>query len=209
MTKSQLLEKFKNELSRLPKDELESRLAFYGEMIDDRIEEGLSEEEAVAAIGDIDAIISQLKSEYSTVREKVTEEKAEKKPENQKSRKISAWAIILIILGSPIWLSLGAAALVVLISVYVVIWSVTGSLWSLPASLAGVCLGGLATGIISIIVGKALLGIALIGAAIACAGLAIFSGFGCFHLTRLAVFLSKTIARFIISLFTGKEKKNA
>ena len=45
MTKTQLIEKLKKELSFLPAEELESRLAFYSEMIDDRIEDGLTEEE--------------------------------------------------------------------------------------------------------------------------------------------------------------------
>ena len=53
------------------------------------------------------------------------------------------------------------------------------------------------------------MGITLIGGAVACAGLAIFAGFGCFHLTRLAAFLSRVIGRFIIRLFRRKENRNA
>ncbi len=221
MNKTQLLETLKKELSFLPAEELESRLAFYSEMIDDRIEEGLTEDDAVAAIGDVDEIISQLKSEKPPVAETLCEnpykntknqepkQEQTQKPQQAQKRKLGAWAIILIVLGSPIWISLGAVALSIVITIYAVLWAVTGSLWAVPTSLAGVFLGGIAAGVVTIVYGNAFLGITLIGAAIACAGIAIFAGFGCFYLTRLAVFLSKTIARSIVSLFTRKEKNDA
>ena len=50
MTKKEFLAKGRKALSHLPKEELEERLAFYGEMIDDRMEEGLSETDAVMQI---------------------------------------------------------------------------------------------------------------------------------------------------------------
>ena len=215
MTKEQLLEKLKIELSRLPKDELESRLAFYGEMIDDRIEDGLSEEDAVAAIGDIDEIISQLRSDSVSANKSISEDtlddaqEQDEKPQVREKRRLGVWAIILICLGSPIWISLGAAAFSIIITVYAVIWAVAGSLWSLPISLAGVFIGGTALAAVNIIQGNLIMGITLIGGAVACAGLAIFAGFGCFHLTRLAAFLSRVIGRFIIRLFRRKENRNA
>lgn len=209
MTKAELMEKLRKELSFLPSEELESRLSFYSEMIDDRMEEGLSEGDAVAAIGDLDEIISQLKTELSPSPKAKPQGADEQKQSKPKGNKTRVWIIILIALGSPIWISLGAAALSIVISAYAVIWAVAGSLWALPVSLAGVFVGGLAVGVASVVAGSALSGVTLIGVAIACAGLSIFAGFGCFHLTRLAVFLSKAIARGIISLFARKEKKNA
>ena len=60
MTKHDFLELLEEKLSGLPEKELAERLPFYGEMIDDRMEEGLSEEEAVAAIGNVEDIVSQV-----------------------------------------------------------------------------------------------------------------------------------------------------
>ena len=201
MTKSQFLDILRSELSFLSRDELESQLGFYGEMIDDRIEEGLSEEDAIRAIGDIDKIVSQLKAD--------DENRTEESEKPKEKRRLGAWAIILIVLGSPIWISLGAAAFAIIVAIYAVIWAISGSLWALPASLAAIFLAGAAAGVVTIVYGNALLGITLVGASIACAGLSIFAAFGCFYLTQGAVFLSKTIARFIISLFVRKENKNA
>ena len=43
MTKLDFLMQLHSKLEKLPQDELEERLNFYSEMIDDRMEEGLSE----------------------------------------------------------------------------------------------------------------------------------------------------------------------
>ncbi|MBR5538496.1 MAG: hypothetical protein IKU61_01205 [Clostridia bacterium] len=47
MNKQEFLEELRKGLSGLPKEDVRERLNFYGEIIDDRIEEGLTEEEAV------------------------------------------------------------------------------------------------------------------------------------------------------------------
>ncbi len=43
MNKQAFLTQLRKGLSGLPQEDIEERLAFYSEMIDDRIEEGLSE----------------------------------------------------------------------------------------------------------------------------------------------------------------------
>ena len=51
MKKNDFLEKLEKLLDGLPKCDIDSSVEYYSEMIDDKMEEGLSEEEAVAAIG--------------------------------------------------------------------------------------------------------------------------------------------------------------
>ena len=85
MNKQEFLMRLREGLSGLPQNEIEERLTFYSEMIDDRIEEGLSEEQAIGEIGDIDEIISQIVADIPLavlVKEKV-------KP----SRKLRVWEI--------------------------------------------------------------------------------------------------------------------
>ena len=60
MTKLQFLLRLHERLKALPREESEERLNFFSEMIDDRMEEGLSEEEAVKAVGNVEDIISQI-----------------------------------------------------------------------------------------------------------------------------------------------------
>ena len=54
MSKKVFLVKLIIKLSNLPKDDLEERINFYSEMIDDRIEDGFSEEDAINDIGTLD-----------------------------------------------------------------------------------------------------------------------------------------------------------
>ena len=46
MNKREFLASLRNGLYGLPQDDIEERLGFYAEMIDDRMEEGLTEEQA-------------------------------------------------------------------------------------------------------------------------------------------------------------------
>ena len=60
MTKKEFLSGLKKKLVKLNRADLKERLGFYSEIIDDKIEEGLSEEEAVSDVGSIDEIAEQI-----------------------------------------------------------------------------------------------------------------------------------------------------
>ena len=64
MTKFKFLATLQDRLAGLPREEVDERLRFYCEMIEDRMEEGLSEEEAVAAVGSVDEIVSQIAESF-------------------------------------------------------------------------------------------------------------------------------------------------
>ena len=59
MNKQDFLFQLGEALSGLPQGDIEEQLSFYSEMIDDKVENGLSEEAAVAEIGPADRIASQ------------------------------------------------------------------------------------------------------------------------------------------------------
>lgn len=60
MNKQDFLLQLQKGLSGLPREDAEERLTFYSEMIDDRVEEGRSEEEAVGELGEADALAAQI-----------------------------------------------------------------------------------------------------------------------------------------------------
>ena len=66
MTKLNFILSLNEKLSGLPQNDIEERLRFYTEMIEDRMEEGLSEEEAVLAVGSVDEIAEQILAEASS-----------------------------------------------------------------------------------------------------------------------------------------------
>ena len=60
MTKQEFLLQLNRALAGLPQEEIEERLTFYSEMIDDRMEEGVNEEDAVSMVGDVDKIVEEI-----------------------------------------------------------------------------------------------------------------------------------------------------
>ena len=60
MRKQDFIKELRINLSFLPKEEIEDRISFYSELIDDKIEEGLKEEDAIKSIGSVDEIIDQI-----------------------------------------------------------------------------------------------------------------------------------------------------
>ena len=195
MNKQEFLDRLRQALHGLPQEDIDERLSFYGEMIDDRVEDGLSEEEAVAELGAAEDVAAQIVAD--TPLSKIVRERVRPK------RRLRAWEIVLLVLGSPIWLSLLIAAFAVGLSVYVVIWVVIASLWAVDAALIVSALGGVTVGVLQLSRGEP--GLALIGAGIALAGLSIFLFFGCKAATKGAAILSKKIAKGIKALFLRKE----
>ena len=198
MNKREFLAQLRKGLSGLPKDEIDERLTFYSEMIDDRTEEGLSEEDAVREIGSVDEIITQIAADIPLsvlVKEKV-------KPK----RKPGAWKTAFLVLGSPVWLSLLIAAVSVVLSFYLVLWAILLSLWCVFIAFAVCGIGGAAGGIFLSCSGSLITGIAVIGAGCVCAGLSVFLFFGCRAVTKGILFLTKKLTVGIKRLFIGKEK---
>lgn len=121
MDKQKFISTLKRRLARLPRAEVAERVNFYSEMIDDRIEEGLSEHEAVAEIGPIDKIVAQIK--------------AERVPRGvadgfRPASKLRGREIAVMIIGSPVWIPLLIAAAAVIFALYAVMWSLVLVLWA-------------------------------------------------------------------------------
>jgi uncharacterized membrane protein len=197
MNKQEFLARLREGLRGLPRSDAEERLAFYSEMIDDRMEEGLSEESAVSAIGSVEEVASQIIADIpllTLVRERVTPKK-----------KLGTWEIVLLALGSPIWLSLALAALAVLLALYASVWSLVASLWAIFVSFACVGPCAVAMGIV-FAVRNGIAGFAMIGSGIFALGLAIVLFFGCKTATAATVILTKKIALGFKRLFMKKEE---
>ena len=166
-------------------------------MIDDRIEEGFSEDEAVAAVGNVDEVVAQIIATTPLI--KIAKERAKPK------KKLTALEIVLLVLGSPVWLSLLVAIIAVIFSCYVSVWSVIVSLWSVFVALAICPIGGVLGCIMDIASGYVLSGIAMLAMGIVCAGLAIFMFYGCRETTKGILIFTKKIALWIKNCFIKKE----
>ncbi len=196
MNKHEFLAALRAGLSGLPQEDIEKSIDFYNEMIDDRMEDGLTEEDATAAIGPVNEIVSQILSE--TLSSKLV--KAKVKP----NRALKAWEIVLLILGSPVWFPLLLAAAIIVLAVYLVIWSVIITLYAADLTFAVGGVAGIA-GIFAYISSGNMAGAVLfLGAGLVSAGLAILLFFGFNQGTKGTLLLSKKTLIWLRSLFIRK-----
>ena len=176
MNKQEYLAQLRAALACLPEGEIEESVGFYAEMIDDRVADGMTEEEAVAQLDDPKAAARAIIADLPVVPRTVVLTK-------QRNRALY-WT--LVILGSPLWLTLLLAAGMLVLAGLLTIWCLILGLWLLAAGLLaggplgiGVCLWALA-------VGQPAYGVFELGSGLLCFGLGLF----CLH---GAVAASKTL----------------
>ncbi|MBR0466968.1 MAG: DUF1700 domain-containing protein [Clostridia bacterium] len=198
MNKTEFLSRLKSALTGLPEEDIAERIEFYSEIIDDRIEEGMSEEEAVSKIGTIDEVKAQILSDIPFP--KIIKDRIKPK------RKLSAIEIVLIILGFPVWFPVIVSLITVALSLYVVVLSLIISLWAVFLSLAITTVAGIIIGVFYCTQKDYIRGVMLIGASLCIAGVSIFVYYGCLAATKGIIKLTKKAGIAIKSLFVGKEK---
>lgn len=175
MTRKEFLEALERRLAGMPKADREDRLSFYNEMIDDRVEEGLSEPEAIAALGSVDDVVAKAIASVPLghlVREKLST-----------GRKLEAWEIVLVAVGSPVWLALLISLFAVVLSLFVSLWAVVISLWTLDLALAVSLAGGVGIGTVLLFTAAPLPALALMGVGLVGGGLSIFFFYGAKYAT--------------------------
>jgi len=197
MNKQEFLAELRKGLSGLPQDDIEERLTFYNEMLEDRIEEGFSEEEAVSAAGSVEEIVGQAVDDISLA--KIARERIRPK------RRLKAWEIVLLALGSPVWLSLGIAAAAVVLAIYVSLWAVIVSLWAVFGALAVCAIASVPGCVIFATGGNIAPGLAILSAGMICAGFSIMMFWGCKETTKGILMLTKKITTWMKNCFIKKE----
>lgn len=185
MNKKEFLAALRKGLANLSRQEQEKWLDFYSEMIDDRMEEGVSEENAVAAVGNVEDVLGQIL--------------AEAKPAKKEKRKLKTWQTTLLIVGSPLWFSLLIAAASVVFSLMVSAWALVISLFAVSVSLLVCGLAGVALMVFFLKNSDWVTGIFCLGAGLVCAGLGIFLFIGTKYITRGVIQLCEKL--FTVRLF--------
>lgn len=194
MNKTEFLFCLEKRLDALPANEIAVTQGFYSEMIDDRMEDGMREEDAVAAIGDIDTIVQDTLLELPLP--------VLMKAKIQPKTGLKLWEIVLIVLGFPLWFPLVAAFFVVILSVYVSVWAVIISLY---ASVAAFVISGL-VGIVSLIFAQSFpAGLFMFGVSLASLGIGVLAFFGVTKLSLWLINLTRRFLRWVKTLFIKKE----
>ncbi len=197
MTKLEFLRALENRLRQLPEAERRRQAEYFAEMIDDRIEDGCSETDAVNSLGDVGSIaerVLQVMPLPVLVRSRM-------KPRNG----WTALTVVLLVIGSPVWLPILLGLLTVVLSVYVVFWSVILVLFS---AVLAIGLGGLGLMLSAVMSFGAAFILALmpLGGGLICLGLSIFAFFGALAVARALVRLTAVLARWTKSLLIRGEE---
>ena len=191
MTKAEFLNELRNRLSGLTQTDIEQRVSFYEEMIDGRMEDGLSEEEAIEQLGSIDDIVGHIMSEIpitELVKNKVRGKK-----------KTPGWVIALVIILFPLWFSLAVA----LFSVFLSLWIFVLSFYIVALAL-GICtLLVLALCVFGFVSGNPPVGFFCIGGFLFMTGITILFFLLSIGFTKLSAVLTRMCKLGIKSLFVG------
>ena len=196
MTKNEFLTELRVALAGLPEEDVEKSIEYYSEMIDDLIEDGLSEEEAVADLGSIEDIRAQIVKDTPITR--IIKEKIKPK------RTLSCLEITLLIVGFPIWFPLLASVAATLFSIWVSLWAVVISFYAVEAAFMAAAVGGIIAAVVMLTVGNSVTGLFLFGCSLASVGLGILWIFVCKYSTKGLVWLT---GAFVKSLFMKKGGK--
>ena len=162
MNKQEYLESIRSRISAMPADDVNRFMDYYSEMIDDRVEDGLSEEEAVADMGSPDAAVEQILEDMPLT--KLVKEKIKPKHELK---------VVLIVLGSPVWIPLLMTAAVLLLTLWIVAFALLISFYAVVLSFVVVGIGGLICTIPLFVAHSPYTAVLMLGAALIGVGIAI------------------------------------
>ena len=158
-------------LDVLSETDRRASLDYYSEILDDLVEGGMTETDAVASLGSVDAIAEEILMDIPLPKLVKAKMKG-KKP-------LSGLEITLLIVGFPIWLPILISVFAVILAVYISLWAVVISLYATDLALAASAPASLLCAVLLFIAGQPSAALLFLGAALALAGLSILLLFGC------------------------------
>ncbi len=196
MNKQMFLEALRQQLMGLSQNDMEKSLEYYSEMIDDQIEDGICEEDAVSAMGAPDTIAAQIFMDMPLP--KVVKAKA------RFSHPLRVWEIILLIVGSPVWFPLALSAILLFFVCYMVIWIMIFALYAIDFSFVIGAIAGFIQGGISIFTMGGMQAAFYFGGGLTSLGIAILLFFAFNILSVKLVHLSRQFVLWAKSRFVRK-----
>lgn len=199
MSRDAFIGELRHRMAGLPQEIVDRTVEYYSELVADSVEDGLSEEEAVSRLGYIDEIVANV------VKDTPLTQIVQTRVQEKKAKGVSAWVIVLLVLGAPVWLPLLIAGLVVILALFIALWAVVIALW---AAVAAVILTGIAAmvgGVIELVRMHLAQGLVLLGGGLMCLGLCALLYLLMKLITVGTVKLCKWIWTGIKSLFVGRK----
>ncbi|MBO4266152.1 MAG: DUF1700 domain-containing protein [Lachnospiraceae bacterium] len=200
MRREEYLSELRDKLSKNNIQGIDAMIEFYDEAIEDRIEDGMSEEDAVAAMEDTDSIVKAAKLDKPIASLMADKVKEKHKEASSSGRGTLFW--VLAIAGFPIWFPLLIAFFAIIFSLYISMWSVVISIYAVELSFGVASIASL-FGCATFFMGQIPFATALafLGSACFFAGLTIILWKPIVALTKWMIKLIKAVFRAIKSMF--------
>lgn len=170
MNKKEFLESLGRLLKSLGKSEREKSLSYYNEIIDDYMEDGYTEQQAVEQIGNPGLIAQEILEEQRT------------QTKEPMSRGMKGLIAVLLVLGFPVWGSLVLAGFCIVLSAVLLVLSAYIVIWCIPVCTGATSVAGLILSVVSmggaaiIIFQNPAAGVIQLGVGMSSAGIFILSG---------------------------------
>lgn len=195
MNKQEYLDALRCALAQMPGEEKEKQIAYYDELICDMCEDGMSEEEAAARLGDPNAVAQELLAALplsTLVKTRISS-----------GGSLSPLVIALLVLGFPLWFPLLVSCGAVVLSLLITIWALFVSYAAVAAALL---ISAIALAIalpLGFVEGSPLMAAGLL---LAAAGAGILLALSLPPLARLLGRATKALGRGVKSIFIKKER---
>lgn len=196
MDKQMFLKTLAEKLQGLPQSDIKKSLEYYSEIIDDRMEDGASEEEAVGAMESPEETARQILMEMSLP--KVV--KAKVRPLHP----LKPWELVLLILGSPVWFPLLLTAALLFLVAYLLIWVLIVTLYAVDISFFAGALAGIVQAGISLATLGSVQALFYAGAGLVCFGIGLLLLLVFNRLSKKLVILSQKFVLWAKSRFVRK-----
>ncbi len=196
MNKAEFLAEIRRKIQGLPQSDIEKFLDYYAEMIDDYTEDGHTEEEAIRELGSVEQIVEQILKETPLPR--LVQEKV------RPTRALRAGEIILLLLGSPLWVPMVLAVLALFFGAYVLLWAAVAVLYAIDLSAFACGAAGVFSILPFALSGNLLQGIFLLGVGLIGIGVGLLFLFVCNKVAVLILHGSKWLLLRVKHAFVGK-----
>ena len=170
MSKEEFLGSLNRLLKSLGKSEREKSLSYYNEIIDDYMEDGYTEEQAVEQIGNPGLIAQEI----------LEEQQSQMKAPMSRGTKVLV--AVLLVLGFPLWGSLMLAGFCIVLSAVLLVLSAYIVIWCIPLCTGAVSVAGLILSVVSmggaavIVFQNSAAGVIQLGVGMLSAGIFILTG---------------------------------
>lgn len=195
MNREEYLAALRRALSQMPQEEKEKQLAYYDELICDMCEDGMSETEATAKLGDPKAVAEELLAALplgTLVKSRI-----------RSADRPSGLTIALLVLGFPLWFPLLAAAFAVVLSLVITVWALAISFAAVVVSLGLAAIAAPLALLTGQFQGSPLM---ILGLALTAAGLCVLGVLALPPLFGALVRLCRALGRGVKSILIKKEK---